>query len=97
MNKKLRNSARGRDCTLRLTGVCNGDPETTVLAHARIGGTAMKCPDTVAFFACSACHDVYDRRDPRWLEFGQEFLAENALRALDETHRIWSREGLIDA
>ena len=59
---KIRKSARGEDCTLRLE-VCNGNPETTVLAH--IGhnrGMGIKCADYFAVYACSACHDVIDGR-----------------------------------
>ncbi len=33
----LRKEARGRECQVRIYGVCNGNPETTVLAHYRIG------------------------------------------------------------
>ncbi len=29
----LRKAARGRECQVRIPGVCNGNPETTVLAH----------------------------------------------------------------
>lgn len=62
---KLRNFARLKPCMVRLTAVCNFDPETTVLAHIRrggVGGTGMKPPDTCAVWACSACHDAIDRR-----------------------------------
>ncbi len=30
---KIRRAARGRQCTVRLAGVCDGGGETTVLAH----------------------------------------------------------------
>ena len=92
---RLRQSARGQECTFRLPGVCNRDPATTVLAHALTGPMAGKCPDTVAFFACSACHDVFDRRDSRWKDYGQDELRAQALRALGETHEIWGRMGLL--
>ena len=62
---KLRESARGQPCHLRLPGVCNGDPETTVLAHIRRGGTSgmgQKPPDICGVFACSSCHDAMDKR-----------------------------------
>lgn len=61
----LRKLARGRECAVRIPGVCNGDPETTVLAHFRlagISGMGIKSPDLIAAFACSACHDAIDRR-----------------------------------
>ena len=36
VSKKIRNSARGQDCALRIPGVCNFNPETTVLAHVGV-------------------------------------------------------------
>lgn len=65
MKHPLRESARGQQCALRLPGICNGDPETTVLAHIRrggVGGMGLKPPDPCGVFACSACHDVMDGR-----------------------------------
>ncbi|TBL26445.1 DUF1364 family protein, partial [Escherichia coli] len=34
----LRKEARGRECQVRISGICNGKPETTVLAHYRRAG-----------------------------------------------------------
>jgi hypothetical protein len=61
-----RKAARGQDCMVRIPGICNGNPETTVLAHYRLSGycgTGMK-PDDFVFgaFACSSCHDACDFR-----------------------------------
>jgi hypothetical protein len=61
----LRDRARGQECMVRLPGICNWNPETTVLAHVRMAGltgTGLKAPDLLAAFACSACHDEVDRR-----------------------------------
>ena len=55
-------SAKGEDCTIRIPGVCNFDAATTVLAHRNGGGMGGKTPDYQGAYACSACHDVYDRR-----------------------------------
>lgn len=44
---------------------CNGNPETTVLAHVRRGnlaGMGQKPPDLVGVWSCSSCHDVIDGR-----------------------------------
>lgn len=53
---------------MRIPGVCNFNPETTVWAHANgLGagkGMGMKTPDILGTYACSACHDAYDRRKP---------------------------------
>lgn len=61
---KLRASARGQDCMVRIPGTCNFDPDTTVLAHFRMAGdgAGRKPNDTRASFACSACHDAIDSR-----------------------------------
>ncbi|HFR8650170.1 TPA: nuclease domain-containing protein [Escherichia coli] len=32
----LRKAARGRECQVRIPGVCNGNPDTSVLAHIRL-------------------------------------------------------------
>ncbi|MFH8134191.1 DUF1364 domain-containing protein [Pantoea osteomyelitidis] len=65
MSKKLRNAARGRDCQIRIPGICNFNPETTVLAHYRLAGTCgagLKPDDEQGAHACSACHDAVDGR-----------------------------------
>lgn len=69
----IRRAAAGQECTLRIPGVCNFDPATTVLCHSNyLGdgkGMGLKAPDTKACFGCSACHDLLDGRRPRpeWL------------------------------
>lgn len=64
ISKPVRDSARGETCTLRL-GCCNGDTETTILAHIRQFGWAgigQKPADFLSLYACSACHDAFDGR-----------------------------------
>ena len=59
----LRQLARDKQCQIRLTGVCNHDPATTVLAHVRlvgISGIGTKAPDWMGSWACSACHSYVD-------------------------------------
>lgn len=59
--KDLRKLARGKPCMVRIPGVCNHNPDTTVLAHIRRGGVAgvgQKPPDTCGVWACSNCHSV---------------------------------------
>lgn len=61
----LRKLAKGQVCEIRLPGICNGNPETTVLAHVRmigLSGTGLKSPDLFAAYACSDCHDAVDGR-----------------------------------
>ena len=61
----LRKEARGQDCQIRIAGVCNRNPETTVLAHFRlsgISGAGQKAPDIMGAWACSDCHTYVDSR-----------------------------------
>ena len=63
---KITESARSEECQVRLPGICNGDPATTVWAHANGSaagkGIGMKSPDLLGAYACSSCHDEVDRR-----------------------------------
>ena len=59
---KYRKAARGRDCQVRIPGVCNGNPETTVLAHLGGAGMGRKHHDLHGAWCCSSCHDVLDGR-----------------------------------
>ena len=95
----IRKAASGQDCTLRIPGVCNFDPDTTVLCHSNNladgKGMGLKAPDTEACFGCSACHDVLDGRRPRpeWMSYNMLLGAfEGAKQA---THVILRRMGLI--
>jgi len=90
-SKKIKDSARNEDCTLRLVGICNYNDETTVLAHiGRNRGMAIKCDDTFAVYACSACHSGIDGAD-------RSALALDLLRALEETQKILFDKGLLNA
>ena len=65
--KQIRDSARGQVCTVQIPGVCNNNPETTVLAHYQApghGGMGTKSDDSSAAYACSSCHDTLDGRVP---------------------------------
>ena len=63
---KITEFAKGKDCTCRLPGVCNHNPETSVWAHmnsVRWGsGIGHKAPDACGLIACSACHNEIDGR-----------------------------------
>ena len=61
----LRALARGRECQVRIPGICNRDPAATVPAHYRMAGlygTGMKPPDEIAAWACFCCHQLVDGR-----------------------------------
>lgn len=91
VSQKLRDFARGQDCTLRISGVCNFNPETTVLAHLPCGhkGVGMKSPDQMAVHACSNCHAFIDG-PRRW-----EVSAFDYLRSLAETQLRVIEAGLM--
>lgn len=93
VSRKMRQSARGETCTLRLPG-CNHDPETTVLCHLRMFGWAgmgQKPHDFLAVYACSDCHDKLDRRGSR----ADGFTHEDVLRALGETLSRMHEKGIF--
>lgn len=60
----MRMSAKGEECTFQIVGVCNGNPETTVLCHLpdESHGMGHKADDISAAYGCVACHDAIDGR-----------------------------------
>ena len=59
-SKKVRASARGEDCTLNITGVCNHNPETVVLCHFPSDIAGYKSTDLSSGYGCSSCHSALD-------------------------------------
>ena len=57
---KIRKSANGQECQVRIPFVCNYDPSTTVLAHLNGGGMGAKKHDIFGAYACSKCHAHID-------------------------------------
>lgn len=93
---KIRESARGQQCQIRLAGVCNHNPETVVLAHYRMAGTCgmgMKPNDIQAAYACSRCHDAVDGRlKTDWSHDElQTAFAEGVMR----TQQLLIKQGLL--
>lgn len=64
ISQKIRDAARGQECTFNIPGVCNYNSETTVLCHLpdESNGMGTKSDDISAAFGCSACHDAIDGR-----------------------------------
>lgn len=96
----IRKAARGEDCTILLSGVCNGMPDTTVLCHSNSladgKGMCLKAPDTAAAFGCSACHAVLDGQLPRPAGMTKDDV-ESAFRAgIVRTHERLRKKGLIE-
>jgi len=89
---KITQSARGEECTLRIPGVCNRNPETTVFAHINGGGMGTKHHDIHGCYACSDCHDWIDSR----ISYGDDYIkAKELLRAMTETQTKLLQKGLI--
>ena len=64
----IRDSARGEECTIRIPGVCAGDPERTIWSHAPLGaagkGRGIKALDICGAYGCTACDAVVDGQAP---------------------------------
>ncbi len=60
VSNKIRASARGQECTIRLFESCN--PETVVSAHlnTKWKGMGNKSPDLFIVHACNLCHHNLD-------------------------------------
>jgi len=92
----LREEARGRTCTVRIPGICNGNPETSVLAHYRLAGTCgtgIKPDDIQGAIACNSCHDVIDGRVKT--EYSRDELRLMHAEGVMRTLAIWKKEGLL--
>lgn len=92
---KIRQSAKGQQCTVGIPQICNGNPETVVLAHLNGGGMGAKHPDIHAAFSCSACHS--------WLDGGYANTGYNRdirdlwhLQAVIRTQLILIKQGLME-
>lgn len=93
----LRKLARGKDCMVRLPGICNGNPETTVLAHLRMAGVTgmgIKAPDVLGAWCCSSCHDAVDRRSEKDLE--REYLRLAFCEGIMRTQAKLVAEGVLN-
>ena len=67
-DQRIRDSANGEDCHVRLPGLCNKRTDTTVWAHMPgldgDRGMGLKALDLCGAYACCACHDAIDSRAP---------------------------------
>ena len=90
---KLRNSARGQPCFVRLPGICNHNPETTVLAHLGGAGMGLKHDDLFGAFACSDCHDQLDGRSKP--AFKKDYLMLAHYQGMQRTQQWWLDNGMV--
>ena len=96
---KIRQSARGEDCTINLIGVCNYNPETVVWAHSNRyqdgKGMGLKAKDENGAYACYACHQVYDRQRKRPEHLSLDNVEEAFTMAMMKSRQILKDKGLI--
>lgn len=93
-SNKLRKSAKGQECQVRLPGVCSWDDSQTVLAHVgKDSGMGMKASDIEATFACGNCHAVMDGQVNH--NFERDFVRLAMLEGAERTRAIWVEQGLI--
>ena len=63
---KITEYAKDKECTARIPGVCNHNPETSVWAHLNSirwgSGRGHKAPDACGLIVCSSCHNEIDGR-----------------------------------
>ena len=96
---KFTESAKDQMCTFQIPGVCNGDPDTSVLCHlpdgSGTGHMAGKGDDYLCgAIGCSSCHDVIDGRVPMPDHFDGDvyyFYYKARLRTLTR----WKLMGLV--
>lgn len=90
---KIRESARGEECQVRIPGVCNFNPKTTVLAHNGGAGWALKANDAHSAYACYDCHLVVDGAKS---EFTREEIKLMFYDGMVRTQEILLKKGLIN-
>lgn len=91
---KITKSAKGEQCQIRLPGICNHNPETTVFCHINGGGMGMKHNDIHGAYGCSDCHSVVD--GPRKVDFSSDLIKLWFLEAMLRTQLILIEKGLIE-
>lgn len=94
---KLRESARGQACTLRISQQCTDDwGEDVVFCHAPSSekGIGRKSPDWWGAYGCRACHALMDSNG---LTEGLSSYEVNEawLQGVFETQMIMIEQGLI--
>lgn len=95
---KITESARGRDCQIRIPGVCNHNNETTIPAHyslATFSGRGTKSPDWMIAYACASCHAVCDGQIPRPNGVTRDEVRLAHAEGIFRTQRILFAEGLL--
>ena len=92
---KITKSAKGEECQIRIPGVCNFNPETTVLCHLNGGGVGMKRKDIHGAYGCSSCHDVVDGKTRPPLDINAFHIPIYFYEGVFRTQEILLEKGLI--
>lgn len=92
-SKKLRDSARGRECQIRIPGICNRNNETVVLCHVNGGGAGTKHSDLLSTYGCSDCHSAVDGRIKT--QYSKQELDLMLLQGVMRSQQIFLDEGLV--
>lgn len=92
---KYTKSSRGKDCQLRIPGICNGNNETTVPCHLnelqfRVGHKSL---DIHIADGCSDCHDAIDGRSRT--NYSASELKQMHLEGVIRTQIRMYRDGTI--
>lgn len=77
---KIRKSARGKDCQIRIPGYCRFDRDTVVAAHLNGYGIGGKHSDLFTARCCSICHDILDGRNRQMIRTQQQYLDEGLVK-----------------
>ena len=90
-------SARGQHCALRLPGICNHNPATTVWAHLPgIGKSARsKVSDLHGAYACFNCHSAIDTHSYEKRGLSGAIALDAMLRGLAESQALLVQDGII--
>lgn len=96
---KIRQSARGEDCTINLEGVCNYDPDTVVWCHSNQSahgkGMGLKANDEYGAYGCSSCHKIYDRQAKRPDHLSLDDVEEAFTLAMEKSRAILVSKNLV--
>lgn len=67
-DQRIRDSARGEECTVRIIGACTFNPEHTIWSHAPLQaagkGKSIKAVDLAGAYCCTSCDAVIDGQRP---------------------------------
>ena len=94
-SKKLRESCRGKECTLMLADRCSST-ETTTPNHIQLkghGGTGTKPSDLFLADGCNECHAILDGRVKS--NYTAEFLELVGYRAMYKKQQFFLDAGLV--